>query len=128
MKKTVFTLLLAFSTSVIFAQKYHFKKIISTNELGTTPIKMEGNFIFKDSVIHLYQNGTATQLDVFLQSNTPAQKIFKLKHLENTDTEVRITLSLVQAKKEIGTVIFETKDNFNHKMMTLVYLLYKKED
>jgi len=128
MKKSIFLIVLLALTTWATAQDYTFKRVfLSSGGL----LKIAGEVsIVGDTIISINTNGVISPFKVNIETNTPEFKQFKSNQV-NGDLEQRFkfnfpTQTVGLKKDEIGTLVYDAKDNFTGTMSSMTYYLIPK--
>ena len=124
MKKTTLTTLLLLISTILFAQEYSYKRIITSGPLGSGILKIKGTVTVNDSIITIVTNKIPAQLKVFKKFENENLKTYEMEQPEGSDFETRFSLILTPfSKKEDASLILEMKDNFRNELTTTTYPL-----
>jgi len=124
MKQVILTLILLLSLNFIWAQKFTYKRVITTTAIGSDVLKIKGDINLTDSIITITTNGVDAPLRVNKTQDFTVSKTYILIQPENSDYETRFTFTQSPfSKKEDASLIIETRDNFTNTLTTLIYPL-----
>ena len=119
MKKIQIIILMMISF-VSNSQSFAFKKVLIDNNL----INIKGSIDISNEDLKINTNGQINIYKINSIYDTESLKKYKVANLENTDTEIRITLTDENSsKKEKKILVLEIKDNFTNKLTTMTYFL-----
>ncbi len=124
MKNVFFTLILLLTSTFIFSQEFTYKKVISTNNLGTNIVYMNGSVNIEDSFITITTEGVVSKMEVIKQQDYENSKVYRVIQPEGSDYEIRISFTINElVKKDKYLLSYEMKDHFRNEISTLAYYL-----
>ena len=125
MKEIILAIALLLSINKCFSQTYSYNKVLAQGQ----KVKMKGKITLSDTLVSIYTNNVPANFKVKKALDTNQVKQFKVVGIGD-DNKIRITFNNNPdvKKKELKTLLLETRDDFSGNFTTVLYYLKKESN